>query len=405
MDSKIYKMDQAIFYSLCLYALGSSIAMAIANIGMGLACVLFLVRLYFKRDDVIFRLKSVDKLIWIAIGAFIMSAFLSAVTSNYFHEGIKEFFNSYVYRPLPLLVIIGILRKQKECIMVFSCMIVSLLANEIWALAEFTKAIVNGTLYAGNMRFSGNLHPVHYGGVLSGLVPALLALGVNMSSGKYRNLVFFSYVISCVALILSGTRAAWIAVGIMSILIVVLYIKNKMKLLLVLGVAICLAGSVFVFVPQLSNRISTITDMNYQSNSERLLMWKSAINMYKDYPVFGIGLGSYRYEYKENYMSPLAKERDNLAHAHSNIFHTLAEKGTVGIISYTILFFTVAYISFMNWKRKKEVVALMLFTAWIGLMIQGLTEFNIGMSVTGKLYWLIVGLYLCWYTNLKMKIN
>ena len=25
-----------------------------------------------------------------------MSAFLSAVTSNYFHEGIKEFFNSYV---------------------------------------------------------------------------------------------------------------------------------------------------------------------------------------------------------------------------------------------------------------------------------------------------------------------
>ena len=57
-------------------------------------------------------------------------------------------------------------------------------------------------------------------------------------------------------------------------------------------------------------------------------MWESAYEMFKDHPVFGVGIGQYASKYLNEYKSPEAKEKQN--HCHNNFLQMLAENGVAG---------------------------------------------------------------------------
>lgn len=87
----------------------------------------------------------------------------------------------------------------------------------------------------------------------------------------------------------------------------------------------------------------TKTPGAYNPVASRLMLWESAIRMFKEHPVFGIGPGGYNRALKK-YASPalLAVEKHKIdreyLNAHNGFFNLLAEFGTAGAIL-AILFF------------------------------------------------------------------
>ena len=137
-------------------------------------------------------------------------------------------------------------------------------------------------------------------------------------------------------------------------------------------------------------RINSITSTKYQSNTERVLIWKSAYRMFLDHPILGVGAGQYKFNYQKRYISPKAKE-PKLAHAHSNFMQMLAENGFVGFISFVgmVGYFIIA--SFRRFWTTKSPYALMLSSSTLSLVLQGLTEYNFGNSAVMKAFWLVLG--------------
>jgi O-antigen ligase len=165
-------------------------------------------------------------------------------------------------------------------------------------------------------------------------------------------------------------------------------------------VAIIGLAGIVVASPKLSARVKTIGNLSNQiSVTDRFSMWKSAADIWKDYPVLGIGVGQYQKAYQTKYCLPESqdyklpsKERHN--HPHSNFMLILSEAGIVGGTAYLVFLCLLLWFSFRGWWRTKNVLYLVLLSILLGTQLQGLMDTNIKMTVVCKMYWFFIGITL-----------
>ena len=210
--------------------------------------------------------------------------------------------------------------------------------------------------------------------------------------GKYYWLAGLAFCICSAGLVFNATRGAWLAVAIVSAVLLIYYMFKNKRNLAVSIIFVALISTVLVNNPKFMHRLDTIDDFNkYQSNTERILIWQSAWNMFKDHPILGVGLGQYTENYQQKYISPQAKE-PKLGHAHNNFMQMLAENGIVGFAGFVIMFGYIILKNLIAWVKVKNVYALMIVSATVCLLLQGFTEYNVGNSAVIKMYWLVLGL-------------
>ena len=159
-----------------------------------------------------------------------------------------------------------------------------------------------------------------------------------------------------------------------------------------------------IFSSLILRSVKTLTDPYYSSNTERILMWKSSINIFKDYPLHGIGQNMFQKIYNDKYILPEAIDRPGKdgskghSHPHSNIFKVLSEGGIIGIFSFIFLhgyFFHRFYI--INWYEKNLTslsAGLTAFLILLGLQLEGLTDTNMNQVPIMREYWLVIGVLL-----------
>jgi probable O-glycosylation ligase (exosortase A-associated) len=124
--------------------------------------------------------------------------------------------------------------------------------------------------------------------------------------------------------------------GFLSLAAVTLYlIWNSRRRVAALVLVAVLALGATAFVPHsFYERISSIG--NYQEDGSslgRLNAWQASIRMANDYPVFGVGLDNFLYEFI--YYAP---NPDDIHVAHNTWFQVLAETGYTGLCLYLLLF-------------------------------------------------------------------
>ena len=195
-------------------------------------------------------------------------------------------------------------------------------------------------------------------------------------------------------------------------------------------------------------RVDSIDDFKNTSNRSRLIIWGTSIEMFKEHPVLGVGLGNYKNVYQNEHIAPrveverksikglpsfrklnkseqavvlkepvnlwkvqgykkLKKQERNefnkayikfrfeyslskLNHAHNNILQMLAENGLIGFIGYIFAFGFILWKNFKNFLLNKNPYALMIVGSTSALFLQGLTEYNFGNSSVMKIYWLVL---------------
>lgn len=82
----------------------------------------------------------------------------------------------------------------------------------------------------------------------------------------------------------------------------------------------------------------TSPDPENYANSERLAHWVSGLLMFRDYPLFGVGIGNYEYLY-ESYAQGIFLLP--LGHSHNYYINMAAESGVPGILTFSLFLLTV----------------------------------------------------------------
>lgn len=376
----ISKIDTSIYYLLLLYALASSISIAAANIAISLASLLAVIR-YIKEPITV----NLDKGLIRAIGVFLLAVLLSAIFAVQPADGMNRLW-TYIYRMFPLFLAILFIKNKQQLIKALIVMGTSIVVADGYAIWQGIHGDYRAAAFSS--------HPMILAGYLVQMLPLLFIVGVEERDIGTRIKVYFigAGMLSFLALIYNGTRGAWIAIACVFLIYGMINVKKNIKV--VIGIlAICLlAGAMTIHVPVLKERVDSLFDKNYQSNTERILLWKSSWNMFIDHPLVGVGAGNFSNVYKTKYISPEAKEPE-LGHAHNNFFHMLAETGIIGLSSFIYMF---GYILQRMYRRyslnQKDVLALAAFVITISILTQGLTEFNFGDSAVIRMYWFILGL-------------
>lgn len=361
------------------------------------ALYLGILRLILRRSDIKINIQTYHvKLILFFILTMLLSVFFNNINNDYI-QGVKFLRNKYLMDIFPMFLIVYFIKGKKEASIIFFCLIVSFCITNLYGIIEH---------FQGVSRVKGLTDQVmDLAGILILLFPANLILFLSADrSCKYRYFFLMALIVAIPVILFNQTRAVWTTLGFLIPIILYHFVKKAWKFWASILIFFSLFSFVIIGNVTYYARFNSIFDLNYQSNSERFLMWNSAFQMFADHPIFGVGLGNYSQQYQNQYISPQAKE-PNLGHAHNNIFHVLAENGVIGGIAYFMMFGYFAYEGYFRWKHTKCVEAFIFLVATLGIFIQGLTEFNLYWKLTTiRAYWIILGVYLIFNISADGKV-
>ena len=388
---KLYKITEISF--ICL-SISTILSIAVGNIFLGILTLCFFIQLYKKQIN----FNQYYKGYFIAIGLFIISMLLSTLFSGDIIYGLKCWADMWIWRFMPFVVVIFLLNNYIDAKKVMLTGFAGITLTSVYAVYQGLSGMSRANGFYG--------HPMTLGGWFCIFLPLLLIEFFERKLlGKYYWLAGLAFCICSAGLVFNATRGAWLAVTIVCAVLLLYYMFKNKRNLAVSIIFVALISTFLVNNPKFMHRLDTIDDFNkYQSNTERILIWQSAWNMFKDHPILGVGLGQYTKNYQQKYISPQAKE-PNLTHAHNNFMQMLAENGIVGFAGFVIMFGYIIFKNLIAWVRTRNVYALMIVSATVCLLLQGFTEYNVGNSAVIKMYWLVLGLLVVLSEFYKRETN
>ena len=138
------------------------------------------------------------------------------------------------------------------------------------------------------------------------------------------------------------------------------------------------------------------------SINTRFLMWKVSFEMIKDKPIFGLGIGTFKYHYLD-YQSDYLIDYPNYirnsgkaAEAHNEYLQIAAEIGIIGLISYLSIILTFYYIVYQYFEKEHDKNKLLIiFGILVGVtcyLVHCLFTFPFHVPVLGATFFILIGL-------------
>lgn len=386
-NQRIAKIEKWIFYFMGGFALSSSLSIAAANIFLSLGLAAALWRLWYKHDDLGAVLRA-KRGVTIAVGVLFAATLLSGLSSPDPVWSLRLFGDYYGYRMVGLYVVLVCVRDKRRLCWLAGLTMLSISLNNIYTVGL-------GLLKPAAIRPAGFMSYMAQAGILSAAIPVFLLAAVYLRKRSWRQMACLALVIATAAILYNATRGAWIAAGITAPVGAFLLVEDKKKWLFGCFAAFIALAGCFAVSPRLQQYGSTFHSMEYQSNHERMLIWQSAFHMFEDHPLLGVGFGQFEDAYHTKYISPEAKE-PGLGHAHSNVMQMLGERGALGCLAFMGMWVYFVVFGIRGWLRERNIAYLAWFAIVMGVMLQGLTEYNMGTTVVTKFYWFVLGICLQW---------
>ena len=380
-------LDAAMYQVVLLMAFAVPLSTAAASIAVGAGTLFIVVQYLRTREMPPFDAKILEVLaVYIVCQIFIAATSWNPAIS--FREVVGE-----IHRFFPLIFAMTFIKRREQLCGVLVATILASLINDAAGIFQY--------FVLGEPRAFGFNHtPTFYGSFMLMQLPMMIFIAqLEILSPIWRRLAMVAAVLSLICLVLSMTRGAWLAFVIVVVIFVVLE-KNYR-----LVTAKIFAGLTIIFLvvtmmsPKLQDRLLTLTDAKFQSNSERVLMWESALEIFRDYPIYGVGQKMFFTAYNEHYISDEAKERPGEdmrghTHPHNNFLHRASEGGLIGLASFIGLYAYFFWKFFMQLRREKNLsfgAGLTAFLILAALQLEGLTDTNMNQVPIMREFWLLAG--------------
>lgn len=181
-------------------------------------------------------------------------------------------------------------------------------------------------------------NPNTFAQVLILLLPLVLALMLGSRSLWGKAAAAGIFALGVLALGMTYSRASWVGIAVCMVVLVFLWKPSLIPAFIILC---CVAVP---FLPEtIWNRILTITNMNDSSTSSRFPLYEAALNVIKERPVTGAGLGTAATQaFIKDYN--LYRGSAPFVHSHNFYLEVWIQAGLLGIIG---------FVSSMLWNIKR----------------------------------------------------
>ena len=393
MEKRCDRLDRTAFYILVLFAL-------VSNISTGATTVLSVLGILLVVLDSVRRraLPHLDRGLVRIILLFLAVWFFCNLFSREIAVSMRELWGT-AYRFVPLFLPMLYLRSIKDLRVIVLAFAVSVFVNDMRAVYE--------TFSSPNILFDRPTSFVHSSTFLGSHM--LMAIPVffffaqkpYFSRGEKAALYALCF-LSFIVLLLTQTRGAWIAFLLMGVLYFIMDRHHKKSIAAAGAAFVVFAVLLAILSPNFYQRVHSVTEKDYQSNSERTYMWQAALAMWKDHPIVGIGMDEFGYYYNALYIPPEAKERPKdptkprtgHGHPHNNLLKNLSEGGILGLGAFLMLhlylFYRLAKLYRRDSKDENFSYALMGLLVFAGIHFEGITDTNANqLSIMRECYFLL----------------
>lgn len=173
----------------------------------------------------------------------------------------------------------------------------------------------------------------------------------NRKNNEYKKIFFWltvAVLFAGLSVLLSFTRGVWLASA-FGVVVMLFIISRKWLLIAALSGGLFL-GVLYNFSSQFEERLSSAVNMNHSQHDERKLVWKTNIEMFKDYPILGIGWRDNTRRLDEYYDRLGISQETIKSHAHNQFIQFLSTTGISGLIVYLAIWGILFIQAFNNWK-------------------------------------------------------
>ncbi len=235
----------------------------------------------------------------------------------------------------------------------------------------------------------------NYSSTLALVAPFFIVMAFNKRySPLRRSLASIFFLIFCMGILFSYSRATWLSLMVASGGFIVLGLKIPLRF--IAAGMVLIAATLVTFQDQViirlerntqessgefSEHVRSISNISSDaSNLERINRWRSAFRMFEERPVFGWGPGTYQFVY-----APFQRSEDftiittnfgNLGNAHSEYIGPLAESGLAGMLLFVALAIMVIHTGVKLFKkaptREMRLMALGITLGFITYFMHGL---------------------------------
>lgn len=210
-------------------------------------------------------------------------------------------------------------------------------------------------------RISGTTgNPIYFGGYGLFLFFASCLLIIKEESRKFKIIATVFATVALAGVFLSGSRGVLVALFIGAVAVAVWYAivlkehRRMRQALLILVLAMTFVASTLFFFRSAKfvssiPGIGRLAGSSFSAADPRILIWKGAVQAWKNKPLLGWGPNNFFYA-NNQYYNPhsLGSWSDN---AHNVILNTLVEQGAVGLAIYLFMFSSAVFT--LIWAKKR----------------------------------------------------
>lgn len=372
----------------------------IGSIFQAVAAVIFLYSYFHKNIKFAFKDFFSNKIVKYSFCFFCFSV-LGLGISDFISKGtIKESWNIF-QRILPF-VLVGLFALKSEKFFKYAWigLTISLLIIDINVIYSFYSQ--------GHWRPITMFNsPNRLGAVLILLLPFVSVGLYKFRRDYYLNfLAGITFILGILSLLISGSRGAICGLtGAAFICFMLINYKRTSFKKFIIN-TFCLMVIILFSALIIYNIFPEIFRRSY--DMERIYLWQSALKMFLDYPVLGVGAGNFNEVYLNGYISPFAHE-PALKTPHNIFLWYLSERGLVTTLPFIFLIGYQIYIfskNVLNQTEDTNVWCCCGLIICLGMVIHGMFDTMMNNRTYQLMYWFLYGLscYSIIYEN-KKDIN
>lgn len=262
---------------------------------------------------------------------------------------------------------------------------------QFFTYAGLNKKFASYTSYSIKVKIASTLtNPNNYAAYLLLCVFPVFMLLIYEKRKLKKSLYLLTFLIITVNIVLTFSRNVYLGFALGMLVLIVIYSKKLLAAFIPL-IAAALA------VPQIRRRLSEISSSSLDIS--RIKLWKTALLMFKDHPLLGVGNGNYLANYNEyikKYPSLYYEYSDHPTH--NSYLKVLSELGIFGIVIFAamLLFIVINLYKFIKDCEDKyfRYFYTGFFASSIGFLFMNLFDNFFFVPKTTTYFWIMVSIFM-----------
>lgn len=363
----------------------------------------------YRREELC-KQTPLDVSIWIFIGTFVILLLLSPV----FSIGV-EGLRSIVQYMIWYFLVLQLLKDKKgvnRLLAVFACLAGCLAIHGVFQYivgVEMPDSWVSGSETIRTRVYSILSSPNIFGSLNLLALPVTFSLARTAEGKRVKAMYYVLCAFMVGALAFTYSRGAWLG----AVCAIGIYVLVKNKKLVV--PAILFGILILIFVPAIRNRLLFMFTSTYLSSSMkagRLIRWLTALDILKEHPLTGLGLGQFGGAVAmNNGLSTLVNGEVVNTYYMDNYYLKIAvEAGIIGLAVFLWLMYQVVMVSLKTIGMTTDVQMkeweIGILAGLAGVIFHNLVENVFEVPLMTSMFWMLAAVMMqMWYLNYKKEGN